>query len=342
MCHYCSGVLCEFGRRSSSWGSNVFFTWENSTDTKAGFPLWLTIILNKAWKEVLLHYGSLHYSHSTPLTANFHSHWQVNEYIFTQLVLFKASFINRCVTLTSAFSVAWLFFPPTASPFSSLHFGPSSVLCYPSSALILLPTGTSGSIFGWWAAEGLKHRVSQMCVVDMFAQIDCDVLHPVIISVLFSCIFFPVCTAAAAAAALLRFFLSPSKAFFSSLWRLYIDQCVFDKPVVWLCACVYKCVQCTVCVLLVGFFLGCKCQRRRNDKFFKRQRARRWRMEKCLFLFLKIVNRVSLRQNLWDKRDHRVPPLQPFKNLDRSDLLTQSLVVFYYVRKYGNPRKSAE
>lgn len=90
---------------------------------------------------------------------------------------------NRSLTLNCALFVLPCFIsrPPLLLPsFFSLHFGSSSVLCYPSSALISLPTGTSGSIFGWWAAEGLKHRVSQrcVCVVEMFAQIDSDVVHP--------------------------------------------------------------------------------------------------------------------------------------------------------------------
>lgn len=78
--------------------------------------------------------------------------------------------MNNGVTLNSSLSVFPCFVvtrpPLPLPPFSSYHFGSSSVLRYPSSAVISLPTGTSGSIFGWWAAEGLKHRVSQTCVCE--------------------------------------------------------------------------------------------------------------------------------------------------------------------------------
>lgn len=148
--------------------------------------------------------------------------------------------------------VAWLFFsPPTASPFSSLHFGPSSVLCYPSSALILLPTGTSGSIFGWWAAEGLKHRVSQMCVVDMFAQIDCDVLHPAITSVLFSCLFWRVLACVCGTkhcccfAGIFFFFLISILSLFEDY--ILISACLISQR--YDCACVFMCVCVSLCTV---------------------------------------------------------------------------------------------
>lgn len=82
------------------------------------------------------------------------------------IISFLTSFSrHRSLTLNSPLFVLPCFViscPP--SSFSPLRFASSSVLCYPSSALISLPTGTSGSIFGWWAAEGLKRRVSQRCV----------------------------------------------------------------------------------------------------------------------------------------------------------------------------------
>lgn len=250
--------------------------------------------------------------------------------------------------------VAWLLFsPPTASPFSSLHFGPSSVLCYPSSALILLPTGTSGSIFGWWAAEGLKHRVSQMCVVDMFAQIDCDVLHPAITSVLFSCLFWRVLACVCGTkhcccfAGIFFFFLNQH---IVSLWRLYIDQCVFDKSAIWLCMCIYVCVclcaqyVLSSCSTLNVCFFGCFCRKAHtkiNYILLKRQKMRQWVavIEKCVFLF-KNSERGITETGLWDKWDLRLLWLQPFKKLDRLDWLIQSFIVFYDFRKYGSTKKT--
>lgn len=92
-----------------------------------------------------------------------------------------------------------------------------------------------------------------------------------------------------------------------SLWRLYIDQCVFDKSAIWLCMCIYVCVclcaqyVLSSCSTLNVCFFGCFCRKAHtkiNYILLKRQKMRQWVavIEKCVFFFLKIVSGASLRR----------------------------------------------
>lgn len=87
--------------------------------------------------------------------------------IFTYNYHFFNLLRKRGLTLNSPICLPLLcYFPPTPPSFLLRFFTFRFFLCPPLSllALISLPTGTSGSIFGWWAAGGWKHRVSQRCV----------------------------------------------------------------------------------------------------------------------------------------------------------------------------------
>lgn len=135
-----------------------------------------------------------------------------------------------------------------------------------------------------------------------------------------------------------------------SLWRLYIDQCVFDKSAIWLCMCIYVCVclcaqyVLSSCSTLNVCFFGCFCRKAHtkiNYILLKRQKMRQRVavIEKCVFLF-KNSERGITETGLWDKWDLRVLWLQPFKKLDRLDWLIQSFIVFYDFRKYGSTKKT--
>lgn len=118
------------------------------------------------------------------------------------------------------------------SPFFSLHFGSSSVLPYPSSALISLPTGTSGSIFGWWAAEGLKHRVSQLvrvCVCGWCVRSNWFYCSPH----LHLFLFFSVCVCMCVWHQVLMLCWGFVLLCRISLRIIYLSVCVFDQPVMW-------------------------------------------------------------------------------------------------------------
>lgn len=162
-------------------------------------------------------------------------------------------------------------------------------------------------------------------------------------------VFSPVCVAPSTAAALLGFFFFLNQ-HIVSLWRLYIDQCVFDKSAIWLCMCIYVCVclcaqyVLSSCSTLNVCFFGCFCRKAHtkiNYILLKRQKMRQWVavIEKCVFLF-KNSERGITETGLWDKWDLRLLWLQPFKKLDRLDWLIQSFIVFYDFRKYGSTKKT--
>lgn len=83
-----------------------------------------------------------------------------------------------------------------------------------------------------------------MCVVDMFAQIDCDVLHPAITSVLFSCLFWRVLACVCGTkhcccfAGIFFFFLISILSLFEDY--ILISACLISQR--YDCACVFMCV----------------------------------------------------------------------------------------------------
>lgn len=122
-----------------------------------------------------------------------------------------------------------------------------------------------------------------MCVVDMFAQIDCDVLHPAITSVLFSCLFWRVLACVWHQALLLLCWDFFFKISILSLFEDYIliSVCLISQR--YDCACVFMCVclcaqyVLSSCSTLNVCFFGCFChkaQTKINYILLKRQKMR--------------------------------------------------------------------
>lgn len=189
-------------------------------------------------------------AHITP-TALFWPLTLTSKWIYIYLIssFFKTSVINRCVTLMCVFlCVAWLFFSPHPPlPLSLLY-----ILVLPLLFLLRFDFAThrnfrkhlrmvgsrrlkaqsESDVCGWyvcsnwlWCSSPRHHK----CFVFLFI-LACSRLCVCHQALLLLC---------------WDFFLNQH---IVSLWRLYIDQCVFDKSAIWLCMCIYVCVSlCTVC-----------------------------------------------------------------------------------------------